>query len=100
VWYRVGTERERGGVGGQLVPTQVAVELPAEGVTVAVPATVTTSAEQLLQQLSLQREMDYARTATLCLRRGDHVTWLEPSEIVITLPVVFRVYTHTHTART
>ena len=75
----------------QIIPTLVSVDLPFDNATEVVAAAVTTTAEQLLQQLSLQRNVDYFRTWCLCLRRGDHLTWLEPDDLVVTLPVVFKV---------
>ena len=75
----------------QLVPTHVTVELPEREVTRTVAVSVTTTAAQFLQQLSFHDTTDYFRGWSLCLRRGDHVTWLEPDDLVVTLPVVFKV---------
>ena len=74
----------------QLIPAEVPVDVPFLDRTEHVPVTVTTTALQCLQQLSLQVNDNVYRTCSLCLRRNDHVAWLEPDDLVLTLPVAFK----------
>jgi len=74
----------------QMIPAEVPVDVPFLDRTEHVPVTVTTTALQCLQQLSLQVNDNVYRTCSLCLRRNDHVAWLEPDDLVLTLPIVFK----------